>query len=365
MAQEPNYYEILGVAPTSEDVVIQAAFKAMMRKYHPDINKSEDAEARAKLINSAYRTLSDPEQRRRYDALQRHREGSPRNEPPPPPRSADPSTHASVAGAIQTIAIGVTSVVVGLASVIIYLIVAISGIASRVFQRHAQNHRKAQASHPPPPPPPPPPGKPNGPEPKPSRTEVPLPVFLCILVALFFMPALVWTIVHWDAPRSPTPSVDRGGFSINTYNNNRIDDTPRDSHPPVSAPEEIQHIFPAEENSHTMGELADAITAGVNDFMTVYLETGIWGATAMSIDCHALARASQNILDTDRCAAFDFAAQYFDKSVSDLSGWPPSEYFSDRHTQLAQDYSRFSINRDTRLAVIRMDALGALAERAT
>ena len=35
-----NYYEILGVSKNSETEVITAAYKAMMRKYHPDTNKS-------------------------------------------------------------------------------------------------------------------------------------------------------------------------------------------------------------------------------------------------------------------------------------------------------------------------------------
>lgn len=80
-----DFYEVLGISPTSEDVVVQAAFKALMRKHHPDTNNSAGAEARAKAINEAYSVLKDPARRARYDA-QRHRSGQKKASPPPPPR---------------------------------------------------------------------------------------------------------------------------------------------------------------------------------------------------------------------------------------------------------------------------------------
>jgi len=62
-----DYYAVLGVSPSSEDVVIRAAYRALMRRYHPDADRSSEATDRARLINAAYAVLSDPEQRRRYD----------------------------------------------------------------------------------------------------------------------------------------------------------------------------------------------------------------------------------------------------------------------------------------------------------
>ena len=62
-----DYYAVLGVSPASEDVVIRAAYRALMRRYHPDADRSSEATERARLINAAYAVLSDPEQRRRYD----------------------------------------------------------------------------------------------------------------------------------------------------------------------------------------------------------------------------------------------------------------------------------------------------------
>lgn len=64
-----NLYEILNVplnAPTDE---IKAAYKKLVRIYHPDINKSKDAEIKFKLLNNAYNVLSDDIKRKNYDSL--------------------------------------------------------------------------------------------------------------------------------------------------------------------------------------------------------------------------------------------------------------------------------------------------------
>ena len=91
-----DFYELLGVSPTAEDIVIQAAYKAMMRRYHPDTNATPEAEARAKAINEAYDVLRDPERRRRYDAQRKGRETSAPPRPAQQPRpEARPSPQAS------------------------------------------------------------------------------------------------------------------------------------------------------------------------------------------------------------------------------------------------------------------------------
>lgn len=62
-----DHYSVLGVTPASEDVVIRAAYRALMRRYHPDADASPEAAERAREINEAYRVLSEPESRARYD----------------------------------------------------------------------------------------------------------------------------------------------------------------------------------------------------------------------------------------------------------------------------------------------------------
>lgn len=62
-----DYYRILGVGRNADDKTIKSAYRKLARKYHPDVNKGQDA--RFKEINEAYEVLSDPEKRRRYDTL--------------------------------------------------------------------------------------------------------------------------------------------------------------------------------------------------------------------------------------------------------------------------------------------------------
>lgn len=62
-----DYYEILNVSRNASPDEIKAAFRGLARKYHPDVNKSPEAEAKFKEINEAYGVLSDPEKRAAYD----------------------------------------------------------------------------------------------------------------------------------------------------------------------------------------------------------------------------------------------------------------------------------------------------------
>lgn len=62
-----DYYASLGVARTSEDVVIRAAYLALMRRYHPDRNPTAEAAQRVREITNAYGVLGDPVRRRGYD----------------------------------------------------------------------------------------------------------------------------------------------------------------------------------------------------------------------------------------------------------------------------------------------------------
>jgi curved DNA-binding protein CbpA len=68
MSTEQDHYATLGVLPTSDDVVIKGAYKALMLKYHPDTSQVPDAAARAMAINEAYATLGNAERRAAYDA---------------------------------------------------------------------------------------------------------------------------------------------------------------------------------------------------------------------------------------------------------------------------------------------------------
>jgi len=69
MAPSRDFYETLGVPRDVGTEELQRAYRKLARTYHPDINKDPGAEERFKDISEAYDVLSDPEQRRRYDAF--------------------------------------------------------------------------------------------------------------------------------------------------------------------------------------------------------------------------------------------------------------------------------------------------------
>jgi len=78
-----DYYANLGVdrAATAEE--IKKAFRKLARRYHPDVSKEKDAEARMKEVNEAYAVLSDPEKRAAYDQLARGYTPGQEFRPPP------------------------------------------------------------------------------------------------------------------------------------------------------------------------------------------------------------------------------------------------------------------------------------------
>lgn len=63
-----DYYEVLGVSRDADDNALKKAYRALAKKYHPDINPGDkEAEAKFKEASEAYAVLSDPEKRRQYD----------------------------------------------------------------------------------------------------------------------------------------------------------------------------------------------------------------------------------------------------------------------------------------------------------
>jgi molecular chaperone DnaJ len=71
MASKRDYYEVLGVPKTATKEEIKDTYRKLALQYHPDRNKSPDAEEKFKEISEAYAVLSDDEKRQQYDTLGR------------------------------------------------------------------------------------------------------------------------------------------------------------------------------------------------------------------------------------------------------------------------------------------------------
>ena len=78
-----DYYETLGVKRDATEADIKSAYRKLARKYHPDVNKTKEAEEKFKEINEAYEVLGDKQKRQRYDSLGANWQGGADYTPPP------------------------------------------------------------------------------------------------------------------------------------------------------------------------------------------------------------------------------------------------------------------------------------------
>lgn len=67
MATKRDYYDVLGVSKTASAAELKSAYRKLALEWHPDRNKSTDAETKFKEINEAYQVLSDPKKKQTYD----------------------------------------------------------------------------------------------------------------------------------------------------------------------------------------------------------------------------------------------------------------------------------------------------------
>ncbi len=64
-----DFYKVLGVSKDASSADITKAYRKLARKYHPDLNKTKEAEEKFKDISEAYDVLNNAEQRQKYDAI--------------------------------------------------------------------------------------------------------------------------------------------------------------------------------------------------------------------------------------------------------------------------------------------------------
>src|SRR5271154_4030358 len=73
----------MGVARSATEAEIKQAYRKLARKYHPDVSKEKDAEARFKEVGEAYEVLKSPEKRAAYDQLGQNYRAGEEFQPPP------------------------------------------------------------------------------------------------------------------------------------------------------------------------------------------------------------------------------------------------------------------------------------------
>jgi curved DNA-binding protein len=81
--QFKDYYDTLGVSRGAPAEEIKRAYRKLARKYHPDVSKEKNAEAKFKDLQEAYEVLKDPEKRASYDQLGRDYRPGQQFRPPP------------------------------------------------------------------------------------------------------------------------------------------------------------------------------------------------------------------------------------------------------------------------------------------
>lgn len=81
--QFKDYYDTLGLTRGAGAEEIKRAYRKLARKFHPDVSKEKNAEARFKDVQEAYEVLKDPEKRAAYDQLGRNYRPGQQFRPPP------------------------------------------------------------------------------------------------------------------------------------------------------------------------------------------------------------------------------------------------------------------------------------------
>ena len=114
MAAAPDYYAVLGVSPDADEAVVRAAWKALLRKYHPDTAQGvPDAAERTRAFNAAWAVLGNNNSRIAYD-LQRAAPPEDEARPgwaspyPMPPRRGAGTTFALILAFVGLPAVAIT-----------------------------------------------------------------------------------------------------------------------------------------------------------------------------------------------------------------------------------------------------------------
>lgn len=312
MSAEQDHYSILGVSSASEQVVIQAAYRALMRQYHPDTNPSSDAAIKAQRINAAYAILGDPGKRASYDAAQNAKKRSSDStsssqSPPPPPKqkAAPPQSPPPASPKSKKLAAG-------------FSITSLALLTGAIVIANSQASESAD-----------------------NTMNVDTIEANSIVTADSF---------DYTVDADETVTLTASNVDANMTGGPGLDDIFGNAAEVESKPLRSQ---PAQAL-----RFAD-VEAGANKFAELLMKSGISGARAYSEKCHAQVSVAPNWGEADRCAAFDYAASFVDHAINREAGFPTSSYFAFQSENQEDQYEeagayRFTLN--SRLSAIRRAA---------
>lgn len=305
MSGEADYYAILGVSPDSEDVVIQAAYRALMRRYHPDTNSSAEAARKAVQINAAYAVLSDSAARAAYDLRRKAKVNqtgntSKQRPPPPPPPPPGQNPYSAKSSKELPSAGGGGGLVF---AAILTLVIIVGAIASRTSTSNANNTMEVDEN-------------------------------LTTDMAVTDMNA---------TDMSGMPDTNATEAMVNG-----VDLTPVD----LSKQPQVAVSY-------------DTIENAAKRVAKLIMTKGIDGARAYSEKCHKAVQNAPSWDSADDCAAFDYAAAYLDEIITRQGGWPKNGYFEFQSGNASDAYAAVgapTYATSDRLSKLRDAAQTAAAE---
>jgi hypothetical protein len=280
MAADVDHYRTLGVDPSSEDVVIQAAYRALMRRYHPDTNSNPEAIGRSQTINAAYAILSDPERRSAYDRTRAARGGASGTPPPPPPPQDEPPASAADSGLPASMKNGPGSVVAYGAVVGICILAAvIINLPAGASTENTMNLDETLTSE---------------------------------------------NVVSDDTSAFDTMAMADANMVVDGITMDANAMTPM--RPTLATVPQQSVKF-------------DSIEAASKHFASILMDRGIEGARTYSTQCHEKVVESPSWSGADYCAAFDFAAAYVDRQIAAEVHVAPNSYFKFQSDNQKDNYT--------------------------
>lgn len=279
-----NFYGILGVSSDSEDVVITAAYKALMRKYHPDKNTNADATLKAGEINEAYAVLSDPIKRRTYDRANGF--FNPGN-----------SQHEQAENSTQS---------------------------TDDFGTTQTSEKKIEAA------------------PSNLKWLVQFGVFGAVLVGVATVIDGSRSPDTSYSTEAASDGIDATERAADFLENQSSPPIAEDTSEIETSFDLVGATGLPNQSEKTLGpqpplSFTDIETA-VAEFDRVLARRGMMGAKAYSIDCHKAAETIVEWPKYDFCVAFDLAASELDKVINGKDGTPPNAYFSFISDNLSSQY---------------------------